>query len=79
MISSAATEKGRVKMINEEQLNAIKMRITSGIAQLRCEKEKCSLEIARQEARRLALGGEIDDLNELLHMLEKIESGDSSG
>ena len=66
-------------MISEEQLNAIKLRITSGIAQLRYEKEKCSLEIARQEARRLALGGEIDDLNELLHMLEKTESGDSSG
>lgn len=66
-------------MINEEQLKAIKMHITSDIAQLRHEKEKCSLEIARQEARRLALGGEIDDLNELLHMLEKTESGDSSG
>lgn len=66
-------------MINEEQLKAIKMHITSDIAELRYEKEKCSLEIARQEARRIALGDEIDDLNNLLYMLEKTESGDNSG
>lgn len=66
-------------MINEEQLKSIKMSITAKIAELKYQKEKCSLEIARQEARRIALGDEIDDLNNLLYMLEKTESGDNSG
>lgn len=66
-------------MISEEQLKAIKMSITAKIAELKYQKEKCSLEIARQETRRTTLGDEIDDLNSLLYMLEKTESGDSSG